>query len=93
MQNMTPVTREEKYLFAIATHGEVDITPVTTEEKLLDAYLKDEPMIVNPKTRKEYFVALATGATIVGNDDFGHLDPGMSEGTIGELPIGGGTAQ
>lgn len=92
MQNMTPVTREEKYLFAIATHGEVDITPVTTEEKLLDAYLKGEEIAVNPKTRKEYFVALATGATIVGNPmDF---DPGsltIDTGVVDQP--GGGTAQ
>lgn len=56
MKNLTPVTREEKYLHAIATHGEVNIVPVTTEEKLLDSIVRDEPIAVNPKTRMEYFL-------------------------------------
>ena len=56
MKNLTPVTREEKYLHAIATHGEVNIVPVTTEEKLLDSIVRDEPIAVNPKTRREYFL-------------------------------------
>lgn len=56
MKNLTPVTREEKYLYAIATHGEIDITPTNTKEELLDAILHDVKIEINPKTREEYFL-------------------------------------
>lgn len=69
MKNLTPVTREEKYLHAIATHGEVDITPTNKEEELLDAILNDETIEINPKTRKEWFLAKVAGATIISNED------------------------
>ncbi len=57
MKNLTPVTREEKYLYAIANGETVDLTPTNAEEKLLDAIIYKEKISVNPKTRKEWFLA------------------------------------
>ena len=56
MKDLTPVTREEKILHAIATGEEVPFTPVTREEKFLVALSKGEAADIAPATRKEYFL-------------------------------------
>ena len=63
MKNLTPVTREEKYLHAIATQEPADITPVTGEEKFLAALASGEAPNREPKTRKEYFLSECANGT------------------------------
>lgn len=69
MQTLVPVTREEKYLHAIATGEAADITPVTGEEHFLAAIASGETPNREPKTRKEYFLnECANGAGGGGGD-------------------------
>ncbi len=75
MKNLTPVTRLEKYLHAIATGESINLTPTNDEEKLLDAIMRGngESIHINPKTRDSYFLAKIAGAHIVG-EDTGNFD-------------------
>lgn len=68
MKKITPVTRLEKYLHAIATEEVIDLTPANEEEKLLDAIMRGEgeSIEINPKTRAAYFLAKIAGAHIIG---------------------------
>ena len=71
MKNLTPITREEKYLHAIATGEAADITPVTGEEHFLAAIASGETPNREPKTRKEYFLnECANGTGGGGDSDF-----------------------
>ena len=70
MKNLTPVTREEKLLHAIAIQEPADITPVTGEEKFLAALASGEAPNKEPKTRKEYFLNECANSTGGGGGDF-----------------------
>ena len=71
MKKLTPVTRLEKYLHAIATEEVIDLTPTNDEEKLLDAIMRGEgeSIEINPKTRAVYLLAKVAGAHIIGEDN------------------------
>ena len=57
MKDLTPVTREEKILDAIAEGEPVEFTPVTREEKFLVAIANGTEIDLTPATRKEYFLS------------------------------------
>ncbi len=66
MKNLTPVTREEKFMDAIAKHEVINLTPTNDTERLLDSIMRDSPIAINPKTRTDYFIAKNASATILG---------------------------
>lgn len=55
-KELTPITREEKILHAIATDAAIPITPVTRKEKLVAAMADGGNVDFVPATREEYFL-------------------------------------
>lgn len=93
MSDLAPETREEAYLYALATDGTVSLTPRTRKEALLKCAIEGRLPDFEPHTRKEAFLhALcmrnASGGSGGGDSDYWKSEfIKLTEGTLTELVI------